>query len=141
MAILELRELSICRTKRSKSLLFPLATTIIMGLATNAIARDLTELERDQIIEIVKQDLRDPFSPVFEWPTANIPETGKDFVEYCEWVNAKNAYGAYAGFESFTVWLVIQENEITTITIPSGLGSNGVPSFDELCVEGGFGRP
>lgn len=139
MGILDTRDLSVCLSKLSKAP-YLLATVIIMGMPSIAIARDLTETERDQIVEIVKQDLRDPFSPVFEWPTANIPESG-DFVEYCGWVNGKNAYGAYAGFESFAVWMVTKDNEITAIIIPSGPGSNGVPSTDQICIEGGFGRP
>jgi len=103
-------------------------------------ARDLTQNERDRIIQIVSLDLRDAPTAIFEWPTVEIPETGGDFVEYCGWVNGKNAYGAFAGFVSFSVWLVVQEGEITMIQIPSGPGSGGVPSLDELCVEKGFGR-
>lgn len=140
MGILDTRDLSVFQSKLSKAP-YLLAIVIIMGVPSIAIARDLTETERNQIIEIVKHDMRDPFTPVFEWPTASIPESGADFVEYCGWVNGKNAYGAYAGFESFTVWMVVKDNNISTIQIPSGPGSNGVPSTDRICIEGGFGRP
>lgn len=141
MVTLDSRDLTVSHSKTSKAPIYLLATAIIMGMPSIAIARDLTETERNQIIEIVKQDMRDPFTSVFEWPTANIPESGVDFIEYCGWVNGKNAYGAYAGFESFTVWMVVKDNSITTIEIPSGPGSNGVPSADKNCIEGGFGRP
>lgn len=77
---------------------------------------------------------------IFEWPETELPETGADFVEYCGWVNGKNAYGAYAGFVSFSVWLVMLDGEITSIQFPSGSGSGGVPSPNAVCVEQGSGR-
>jgi len=113
---------------------------IALGLPAQADTRDLTQEERDRIAHLVSLELRDAETAIFEWPEASVPDTGADFVEYCGWVNGKNAYGAYAGFVSFSVWIVVKDNEITMIQIPSGPGSGGVPSLDELCVDQGFER-
>ena len=111
-----------------------------LAVPAQSFARDLTEAERDRIAQPVGLELRDAETALFEWPEVELPEIGADFVEYCGWVNGKNAYGAYAGFVSFSVWLVMQDGEITSIQIPSGPGSGGVPSLDAMCVEQGFGR-
>ena len=115
---------------------------LVVALAAPAqsFGRDLTEAGRDRIAQLVELELRDTETAIFEWPEVELPETGADFVEYCGWVNGKNAYGAYAGFVSFSVWLVMQDGAITSIQIPSGPGSGGVPSLDPVCVEQGFGR-
>ena len=113
-----------------------------MSLAAPAqsLARDLTEAERDRIAQLVELELRDAATATFERPEVELPESGADFVEYCGWVNGRNAYGAYAGFVSFSVWLVMLDGAITSIQIPSGPGSGGVPNLDVVCVEQGFGR-
>ena len=113
---------------------------VTLAAPDQSFARDLTEAERDRIAQLVELELRDAETAIFEWPEVELPEIGADFVEYCGWVNGKNAYGAYAGFVSFSVWLVIQDGAITSIQIPSGPGSGGVPSLDVVCVEQGFGR-
>lgn len=75
---------------------FPRSIGVLIALGALAIpnhagARDLTQNERDRIIQIVSLDLRDAPTALFEWPAVEIPETGADFVEYCGWVNGKNA--------------------------------------------------
>lgn len=115
-------------------------TCAFMALPQQATARDLTDEERDQISQLVGLELRDAETARFEWPEINLPESGTDFIEYCGWVNGRNAYGAYAGFVSFAVWMVVKDGEIDSVMITSGPGSGGVPSLDQLCVDQGFGR-
>lgn len=103
-------------------------------------ARDLTDAERERIAHMVGIELRDAETARYEWPAIDLPTSGTEFVEYCGWVNGRNAYGAYAGFVSFAVWMVVKDGEIDTIMITSGPGSGGVPSLDQICVDQGFGR-
>ncbi|AJE44791.1 hypothetical protein SAMN05443573_13031 [Celeribacter indicus] len=109
-------------------------------LSAEAVARELTQDERERIAHLVALELRDAETALFEWPDVDIPEAGTEFVDYCGWVNGRNAYGAYAGFVSFSVWLLVQEGTIIDMQIPAGPGSGGVPSLDALCVESGYGR-
>lgn len=55
------------------------------------IARELSPKEKKVIEDVAKQQLKDPDSAKFFWQDYKGGET------YCAYVNAKNAYGGYAG--------------------------------------------
>ncbi|MBV1868293.1 MAG: hypothetical protein KUG69_10370 [Marinosulfonomonas sp.] len=78
---------------------FKIAIAVLLVTVPGVSARDLTDAERLRIENKVKFGLKDPFSAVFEWPSIDIKDPNRRFVENCGWVNAKNAYGAYVGFE------------------------------------------
>lgn len=75
----------------------------------SASARDL-ELEERQVIEAaVKDQLKDPTSPMFKW----LPLSAEQPESYCALVNAKNSFGAYIGFTPYLVSLRWTLEELT----------------------------
>ncbi|WP_312315291.1 hypothetical protein [Atlantibacter sp.] len=56
-----------------------------------AVARELSPNEKIVIEDVAKQQLKDPDSAKFFWQDYKGGET------YCAYVNAKNAYGGFAG--------------------------------------------
>lgn len=73
------------------------AVTLISTAAAARPSKPLTAANKEQIAKAVKDQLKDPDSARFRWPA--VQEWGL----YCGWVNAKNSYGGYAGFEPFMV--------------------------------------
>lgn len=59
--------------------------------------KPLTAAHKKQIASAVKQQLKDPESAQFRWPAPH------KFGLYCGWVNAKNSYGGYTGFQPFMI--------------------------------------
>lgn len=67
-----------------------LASIAVLFSGTTA-ARELTASEKKIIEESAKQELKDPDSAKIYWQ----PDMGGN--SYCAQINAKNAYGGYAG--------------------------------------------
>ncbi|PSJ36803.1 hypothetical protein C7I55_24120 [Sphingomonas deserti] len=57
----------------------------------------LTSAHKEEIVKQVGTQLVDPTSAQFRWPPP------REFGLYCAWVNDKNVYGKYKGFEPFFV--------------------------------------
>ena len=70
---------------------------ISSAIAGAAPTKPLTAAHKLQIAKHVKALLKDPDSAKFKWPAPT------EFGLYCGWVNAKNSYGGYTGFEPFMV--------------------------------------
>lgn len=64
---------------------------LTMVVASEAVARELSPKEKSLIEQVAKQQLKDPDSAKFYWQDYK----GGDI--YCAHVNAKNAYGGFAG--------------------------------------------
>lgn len=64
---------------------------ITLLTATSVAARELSKQEKEVIESVVKGKLKDPDSAKFYWQDYKGGDT------YCAHVNAKNAYGGYAG--------------------------------------------
>lgn len=65
--------------------------------ATAASSAPLRPADKATIAKVVKNQLKDADSAKFRWPAP------RAFGLYCGWVNAKNSYGGYTGFEPFMV--------------------------------------
>lgn len=65
-------------------------------------ARQLSEQEIKAVEATVREGLKDPYSADFKH--GDFPETEKNSL-YCGLVNAKNSYGAYTGYQLFSVML------------------------------------
>lgn len=74
-----------------------LASVVIPSATNAAPTKPLTLTNKKQIAAAVRAELKDPDSAEFRWP---IP---KDKNIYCGWVNAKNSFGGYIGFQPFAV--------------------------------------
>lgn len=71
-------------------------------------SRELTAAEKSMIATAVKNNLKDPESAKFKWN--KLLYSGKADVEsYCGYVNARNSYGGYTGFDIFNV-ILVREN-------------------------------
>lgn len=75
--------------------------------------RELTKAEKATIARVIKQGLKDPDSAKFRWVPYRYPEKGAG--SYCGYVNAKNSYGGYTGFEQFHVLLVPEKGGIEAV--------------------------
>lgn len=53
--------------------------------------------------EAVGKELADPYSAHYDWQPI------KDEVVYCGWVNAKNQFGAYTGYQPFLALFAVNE--------------------------------
>lgn len=73
------------------------AALALVALAEPIPPRDLTEAERTAISASVGRQLADPYSAQYEWQPL------RDGIAYCGFVNAKNRFGAYAGYRPFFV--------------------------------------
>ena len=74
-----------------------LASIIFSSSAGALPSKPLTPANKVQIAKAVKDILKDPDSAKFRWPKP------QDWGLYCGWVNAKNSYGGYTGFEPFMI--------------------------------------
>lgn len=82
------------------------------AFAAPADARGLSNQERQAITTAVAEKLREPASAQFKWN--DFPE-GK--LVYCGFVNAKNGFGGYTGFEPFAVLLGADVDGQTIVTM------------------------
>ena len=73
-----------------QKMVLALASIAVLFSGTTA-ARELTASEKKIIEESAKQELKDPDSAKIYWQ----PDMGGN--SYCAQINAKNAYGGYAG--------------------------------------------
>lgn len=62
-----------------------------------------TQAVQSAIKEAVGKKLADPLSAQYDWQPA------QEGVVYCGWVNAKNQFGAYSGYQPFMVLYVVNE--------------------------------
>lgn len=76
--------------------------TVMLACCMPLHARELTSDEIKAVESTVKDSLKDPYSAKFEH--GDFPETDKNSL-YCGLVNAKNSYGAYTGYQLFSVML------------------------------------
>lgn len=79
---------------------FRLPVFAALGLLTaqaSAAGTTLSEQNKQIIARAVKDQLKDPDSAKFKWPAP------LKFGLYCGWVNAKNSYGGYTGFQPYMV--------------------------------------
>lgn len=65
----------------------------LLAATSDSPSRDL----QAAIKESVGKQLADPFSAQYDWQPV------KDDMLYCGWVNAKNSFGAYTGYQPFMV--------------------------------------
>lgn len=75
----------------------------IAGASLNSVAVGIDETK---IKEVMRQALKDPDSAKLQDLTSGVFFNGKENHRYvCGLVNAKNAYGAYSGYEPFVIVL------------------------------------
>lgn len=79
------------------------------------------------IKEAVGRELNGPFSAQYDWQPI------KNDTVYCGWVNAKNPFGAYAGYKPFMVLyaigksgkVIIAQTELSPVVVNSMCPQNG----------------
>lgn len=81
------------------------------------------------IKEKVGKELSDPFSAQYDWQPV------KNEMLYCGWVNAKNGFGAYAGYEPFMVLYSIGNKSGKVSVYSADLKPNIVTP---MCIEKGY---
>lgn len=82
---------------------FIIALSLAAAIGTQAPTLAQTQNEDAELIEkskeLVRRELKDPSSAEFkDIYVASTPKGGK---KACGWVNAKNSYGGYVGFQRF----------------------------------------
>ena len=100
---------------------------------SNAVfAAPLSSEYQHRIAAEVSDKLKDGESARFRWP-----DIGRDPTVYCGWVNAKNSYGGYTGFELFFALLALDvSGKITGVTV--NFESNASANVRESCSHFGF---
>lgn len=68
-------------------------------------------------LEAVKRDLLDPFSAEFR-------DVRQNFLSWCGQVNAKNSFGAYAGWKTFRASIADAQGETWRAVIADDAGDN-----------------
>lgn len=80
------------------------------------------------IKEAVGRELSDPYSAQYDWQPI------KDETLYCGWVNAKNQFGAYAGYRPFMVLYAIGKSGKPLI-----FKTEMTPSVvSQMCLQSGY---
>ena len=107
---------------------FIIALSLTVAIGTQAPTLAQTQSVDAELIEkskeLVRRELKDPNSADFkDIYVASTPKGGK---KVCGWVNAKNSYGGYVGFQRF----ISNGNDYTTIDKESPF--NLVMPFSEL---------
>lgn len=120
-----------------RSIAYVAATAALSLSSTAAVAlpsKPLTAANKVQITKAVKQLLKDPDSARFRWP--GVQEWGL----YCGWVNAKNSYGGYAGFEPFMVMGGVGSGPKAdgTFTVYKAEIGGGDGIVEKMCSQHGF---
>lgn len=105
----------------------------------------------DKAIELAKkeiaQNLKDPDSAKFRFVRmvqSKENDDGTILALVCGQVNAKNAFGAYAGFKSFMIDISMKSNSIFNKGVTYKLGhkqishdgtENDIPAYQQVCGE------
>lgn len=88
-----------------------------------------TEGDKATIKDAVGRHLKDPFSAQYEWPEV------RSGTVYCGFVNAKNAFGAYSGYQPFLVLYYVNQRTKKVVIVQSELTPNIV---GQMCPESGY---
>lgn len=88
-----------------------------------------TDTDKAAIKEAVGRHLKDPFSAQYEWPEV------RNGTVYCGWVNAKNAFGAYAGFEPFLITYYMNQRTKKVVVSETEMSANIIA---QMCPESGY---
>lgn len=88
-----------------------------------------TEGDKTAIKDVVGRHLNDPFSAQYEWPEV------RNSTVYCGFVNAKNAFGAYAGYQPFLVTYYVNQRTKKVVVSQSELSPNII---GQMCPENGY---
>ena len=94
-----------------------LAVTFILFCATELSAQGLSDIEKDAVKTAMIKELKDSDSAKYIWLDKGL-DNG-----YCGLVNAKNSYGAYAGYIPF-VSVVVETDEGETVALILQIGSS-----------------
>lgn len=93
-----------------------IAIALVLAFLLPGCARDDPKIAHAK--EIISARMRDPNSTQFK----NVARyTGESGESVCGWVNAKNAYGGYVGFERFVVWDKVGSINIAFVDNDDGL--------------------
>lgn len=96
--------------------------------------RALNSIERQAIETAITEQLKDPYSAKFKFPSYIYNGNG----EYCGYVNSKNSYGGYVGNTPFLVMLVGKGKETSAAVISFGSGENEMLATLEVCRKIGY---
>lgn len=88
-----------------------------------------TEGDKTAIKEAVGRYLKDPFSAQYEWPEV------KNGTVYCGFVNAKNSFGAYDGFQPFLVTYYVNQRTKKVVVSETEMSPFVV---NQMCPESGY---
>lgn len=89
----------------------------------------LTDANKEVIKSTIGRYLKDPYSAQYEWPAI------KNSTTYCGFVNAKNGFGAYEGYQPFLVlyYIGLKTKQLTVVN------SEMDPRIvNQLCLEAGY---
>lgn len=112
------------------------AAVFLLVAPNSATAQDQfpRELETDAKVIIrdgVARSLRDPASARFRWNPMS------DATIYCGFVNARNAYGGYGGFQLFMVMLEA-DGSFFKVDISSPSDGLMAPVIERMCQDRGY---
>jgi hypothetical protein len=109
----------------------------LIGISSSGSAlpsKPLTAANKQQIATAIRNLLKDPDSARFRWPAV------REWGLYCGWVNAKNSYGGYTGFQPFMIIGGVgdgprSDGKFLVIKAEIG-GGDGI--VEKMCVDHGF---
>lgn len=107
-------------------------TCLAMAVASGASARDLSASEKGVIEQVAKQQLKDPDSAKFYWQDYK----GGDI--YCAHVNAKNAYGGFAGKALLIAGVKTNNKGVITSAEVMVHGSDTAEMSAPICTRAGY---
>jgi hypothetical protein len=108
-------------------------------LLSAAERRELTPIEKASLTGALAQTLKDPNAAQFKWvPVIMLEREG--IFDYCGYVNGRNSYGGYVGFQKFYAQISKNDKGQFTRGLIRTIASDdvGTMATDGLCEKHGY---